>query len=63
MTFEDPCTTTPGPPGTQLANMHVAVCEVTTAAGLPPIVTDEAPFTIASGIAGWGVGVGVGAGG
>src|SRR5258708_2676195 len=53
----------PGPPGAQPGRRQGAVISVMRAAGLPPIRTLGCPLMMASGIGGWGRGVGTGAGG
>ena len=63
MTVADPIEIIPGPPGTQPINMQGADMSVTRAAGLPPIKTVGHPLMMASGMAGWGTGVGTGAAG
>ena len=63
MTVADPLATMPGPPGTQPGSMQGVVVLVKVAAGCPPISTVGTPLMIVRGRAGWGTGVGVGAGG
>jgi len=63
MTVADPMMTVPGPPGTQPGRVHGVVMLVTRAAGCFPISTVNMPVMMVSGIAGWGTGVGTGAGG
>jgi len=62
-TVADPNEINPGPPGTQPGNMHGVVMSVKRAAGRLPMRTFGCPLIIVSGIAGWGTGVGDGAGG
>jgi hypothetical protein len=63
ITVADPLPIMPGPPGTHPGNVQGAVISVSRAAGAPPIITVGWPLTIANGKAGWGTGVGDGAGG
>jgi hypothetical protein len=62
-TVVEPSEIIPGPAGTHDGNEQGAVISDNLAAGLPPINTVGAPFTIANGRGGCGTGVGTGAGG
>lgn len=62
-TVGDPFAMMPGPPGTQPGSMHGVVMSVTRAAGRLPMSTVGAPLMMIKGRAGWGTGVGTGAGG
>jgi len=62
-TVAEPLAMMPGPAGTQDASTQGTVVSVTRAAGMEPINTVGWPVMMASGIAGWGTGVGDGAGG
>ena len=64
MTVAEPLEIIPGPAGTQGGGpVHGMVVSATRAAGMLPIITVGAPLTMASGMGGWGTGVGTGAGG
>ncbi len=62
-TVPEPLEINPGPPGTQLGNIHGRVMSVTRAAGDPPINTFGCPLMMVNGNGGCGTGVGTGAGG
>jgi hypothetical protein len=62
-TVAEPIAIMPGPAGTHPASMQGTVMSETLAAGILDSNTVGCPFTIASGIGGCGIGVGVGAGG
>jgi len=62
-TVEEPLVTIPGPAGTQDGSIQGVVMLPTWAAGIPPIRTFIAPVIMVRGTAGWGTGVGTGAGG
>ena len=62
-TVIEPLVIIPGPPGTQPGSIHGADLHSAVAAGFPPIITVGLPSINAKGSAGWGCGVGTGAGG
>jgi hypothetical protein len=62
-TVAEPITTVAGPPGTQPGSVHGVVVLPIWAAGWLPMSTVNAPVMIVTGRAGWGTGVGTGAGG
>jgi hypothetical protein len=63
ITVPDPLAITPGPFGTQVGNVQIAVLSLTRAAGWKLMTTVGEPEMMASGKAGCGAVVGVGAAG
>lgn len=64
VTVAEPLEIMPGPPGAQVGSEHGLDMSDKRAAAAPPMVTVAAPGGMMSrGRAGWGAGVGVGAGG